>query len=187
MKLIAEITDKEILGTDGLSFAEPRYTARAILKHGDLYAVMYTGEFNFYSLPGGGVDAGEDIQSALQRELLEETGCTCDEITELGKVIENRAKADYTQCSYYFVATVKEIGTPEFTDAEKKHKTELQWHTLEKTIQLVNDFVPATYQQQFLKAREVAALNEFSKLKGGCHENQIISHQYRTGCQTERL
>ena len=40
MRLIAEITDKEILGKDGLSSAKPRYTARAIVKNGDLYAVI---------------------------------------------------------------------------------------------------------------------------------------------------
>ena len=54
MILIKEITDKDILGTDGLSDAKPRYTARAILKnHSDEYAVMYAEKFNLYSLPGG--------------------------------------------------------------------------------------------------------------------------------------
>ena len=161
MKLIAEITDKEILGTDELSSAEPRYTARAILKNGNLYAVMYAKRFNFYSFPGGGIDDGEEIITALKRELLEETGSTCGNIAELGMVKENRASADYTQCSYYFVVEADRIGTPQLTDAEKNNKTELQWHTLSDTIKLINDFQPTTYQQQYLKARDVAALNEY--------------------------
>ena len=45
MKLIAEITDREILGTGGLSSAAPRYTARAVLKNGGLYAVMFAEQF----------------------------------------------------------------------------------------------------------------------------------------------
>ena len=61
MKLITEITDKEILGTDELSSAEPRYTARAIVKNGDLYAVIHSEKFHPYSLPGGGIDDGEDV------------------------------------------------------------------------------------------------------------------------------
>ena len=77
MKLIAEITDREILGTGGSSSAAPRYTARAVLKNGGLYAVMYAEKFGLYSLPGGGVDDGEDVLTALKREILEETGCTC--------------------------------------------------------------------------------------------------------------
>lgn len=163
MKLIAEITDKEILGTDELSSAEPRYTARAILKNGNLYAVMYAKKFNLYSLPGGGVDDGEDILAALKREILEETGCTCGNISELGMVKENRASADYTQCSYYFVVEADRVGTPQLTDAEKNNKTELQWHTLTDTIRLINDFQPSTYQQQYLKARDVAVLQEYLK------------------------
>ena len=65
MKLIAEITDKEVLGTDGLSSAEPRYTARAIVKSGDLYAVIHSEKFHPYSLPGEGVEDGENIITAL--------------------------------------------------------------------------------------------------------------------------
>lgn len=161
MKLITETTDKDILGTDELSSAEPRYTARAILKNGNLYAVMYAKKFNLYSLPGGGIDDGEDIITALKREILEETGCTCGNISELGMVKENRASADYTQCSYYFVVEADRFGTPQLTDAEKNNKTELQWHKLSETIKLINDFQPKTYQQQYLKARDVAALNEY--------------------------
>ena len=165
MKLIAEITDKDILGTDGLSSAEPRYTARAIVKNGDLYAVMYAERFHLYSLPGGGVDDGEDVIAALKREILEETGCTCGKISELGIVKENRAKADYTQCSFYYVVEVDSTGALQFTDAEKNNKTELQWHTLSEVITLINEFQPTTYQQQYLKARDVAALKEYLNLK----------------------
>lgn len=50
MKLLKRITDKEILGTNGLSTAKPRLTARAILKHGDQFAVMYAEKFDLYSL-----------------------------------------------------------------------------------------------------------------------------------------
>lgn len=56
---------------------------------------------------------------------------------------------------------VDKTGTPKLTDAEKNNKTELQWHTLSDTIRLINDFQPKTYQQQYLKARDAAALNEY--------------------------
>lgn len=163
MKIIAEITDKQILGTEGLSSAEPRYTARAIVKIGDLYAVIHSEEFHKYSLPGGGVDDGEDILTALKREILEETGCTCGKISELGIVKENRAQADYTQCSYYYVVEVGSKGNPHFTEEETNSGTVLQWHTLPEMIKLINDIEPSTYQQQYLKARDIAALEEYTK------------------------
>ena len=164
MKLIAEITDKEILGKEGLSIAKPRYTARAIVKNGDLYAVISSEKFHPYSLPGGGIDDGEDIITALKREILEETGCTCKSISELGIVKENRASTDYTQCSYYYVVEVDSIGIPNFTEEEINSGTALQWNTLPETIRLINDIQPATYQQQYLKARDIAALTEYIEL-----------------------
>ena len=161
MKQIAEITDKDILGTEGLSSAEPRYTARAVVKNGDLYAVIHSEKFHPYSLPGGGIDDGEDIVTALKREILEETGCTCGKITELGMVKENRVQADYTQISYYYVVEADSIGLPQFTETEINSGTALQWHKFSDMIRLINNIQPKTYQQQFLKARDVAALNEY--------------------------
>lgn len=163
MKLIKQITDKEVLGTDGLSSAKPRYTARAILKNKDKkYAVMYSHKFNLYSLPGGGVDEGEDIISALKREILEETGCLCDDIKELGYVSENRFHCDYTQISYYFiVATSGTTQKTQMTEDEIINNTETQWHILEDMITLISSPVHDTNQRKFLQARDVAAIKEY--------------------------
>lgn len=162
MKLISTITDKEILGTDGLSTAKPRYTARAILKNGDKYAVMHSHKFNIHSLPGGGVDEGEDTISALKREILEETGCLCDDIKELGYVSENRFHCDYTQISYYYI--VETSGTThktQMTEDEIINNTETQWYTLEDMVSLIFSPVHDTNQRKFLQARDVAAIKEY--------------------------
>ena len=102
MNHIATLTDREILGLSGLSNAKPRLTARAIVRNEDgQYAVMYAQKYNLYSLPGGGIEAGEAVLTALRREVYEESGCICDEIQELGIVTENRGALDYTQVNYY--------------------------------------------------------------------------------------
>lgn len=99
MKVLCELNDQVIMGQDnGRSSKQPRLTARGIVQNQDgLYAVMYAEKFNLHSLPGGGLEGKEDILTALRREILEETGCTCDEIRELGLVEENRGAQDYTQ------------------------------------------------------------------------------------------
>lgn len=167
MKCIEKITDKDILSTDGISDAKPRLTARAILKNQDnLYAVMYSGEFDFYSLPGGGFEENEDVLTALKREIKEETGCGCDYVEELGYVEENRFHCDYTQISYYFVVTTKENElNPDFTNDELNHKTSVNWYTLDEAVKLISSPVYEKVQRKFLQARDVVALNEYLKLQ----------------------
>lgn len=126
------------------------------------FAVMYSKKFDFYSFPGGGVKENEDIQTALIREIKEETGCTCDVIEELGYVMENRAYCDYTQISYYFLVTTYDFELhPEFTASEKENKTTVTWNTLDETIRRITNPIYETVQRRFLQARDIAALNAY--------------------------
>ena len=164
MKTICELNDKIILGQDGLSSRTPRKTARAIVKNSKgLFAVMHSLKFGLYSLPGGGVEDDEGILTALHREILEETGCTCDKVEELGIVYENRASLDYTQINYYYVVYTNHVGKNCLTDAERDNQTLLEWHTFDEMVNLVNDQEFDRVQQKYLKARDVAALKEYAK------------------------
>lgn len=162
MKIIAELTDLDILGTPGRSDAKPRRTARAIVRREDgRYAVMYAEKFDLYTLPGGGAEEGEDVLTALHREVMEETGCLCREIRELGLVLENRAHCDYTQESYYYVVTARPQTQPALTDGERQNGSVCQWHPLDEAIRLIRDRVHNTAQRKFLQARDLAALREY--------------------------
>ena len=165
MKQICELNDKIVLGTEGLSTKAPRITARAIVKNQDgLYAVMYADKFKLHSLPGGGVEDGEDVLTALRREVYEETGCVCDEIQELGIVAENRASLDYTQINYYFVVmTTHTPGENHLTEAEQDSRTVVEWHTFDEMVRLINEQEFDRVQGKYLKARDVVALREYSK------------------------
>ena len=50
-----------------------RKAARAIVVNGE-EILLYTQRYHDYSIPGGGIDDGEDIIEGLVRELTEETG-----------------------------------------------------------------------------------------------------------------
>ena len=163
MKLICELNDKLILGTDGMSSKAPRITARAIVKNpSGLYAVMYAYKFKLHSLPGGGVEDGEDILTALQREIFEETGCTCDYVEELGIVSENRAHQDFTSKSYYYVVTTERAPeSTHLTDDEIANQTTVQWHSLNEVIRLISEPTHTTMQRMYLQATDLAALNAY--------------------------
>lgn len=163
MKTICELNDQVILGRGGMSTKPPRLTARAILKNRDgLYAVMYAEKFGLHSLPGGGVEDGEDVLTALRREIWEETGCSCDEIRELGIVTENRASLDYTQTNYYYVVTTNHRpGESHLTESERASNTVVRWHTLDELVRLITSQEFDRVQGKYLRARDVAALEEY--------------------------
>lgn len=165
MEILAELNDRIILGTEGLSDKPPRSTARAIVKTQDgLYAVMYAAKFHLYSLPGGGIEKDEDTLTALQREVYEETGCICDLIEELGIVTENRKSLDSTQINHYYIVTVPQVPCENhLTAAEKANRTEVQWHPLMDAVRLIKEQKFDRIQQKYLQARDIAALNAYCK------------------------
>ena len=163
--ILAELSDENVLETGGLSSASPRLTARAILKREDgLFAVMYAKKFNLYSLPGGGIEGDESPETAIAREIWEETGCICSAIEPLGVVLENRFHADYTQIDYYFVVTANgKGGQLHLTPNEEQNGTHPQWHTLDEVVRLIRDREHDTNQRKYLQARDVAALATYLK------------------------
>lgn len=163
MRHIAYLTDMDVLGTPGLSAARPRITARAIvLSPLGRCAVMYAAKFGIYTLPGGGVEANETVEEALVREIAEETGCTIDLCEPLGYMEENRAHADYTQISYYYVVhTLDEALHPHLTAAEAANGASAMWCSLEEACARIASPVFERPQQKFLQARDVAALKAY--------------------------
>ena len=163
MKHIAHLTDLEILGTPGQSAAAPRITARAVVVNpaGQL-AVMYAAKFHIHTLPGGGVKAGESIESALRREIAEETGCTIAAIEPLGVVTENRAHADYTQVNHYFIVrTADDALHPHLTALEAENGTRAMWCTFDEAWERIATPVFDRPQGKFLQARDMKALEAY--------------------------
>lgn len=167
MRLLKKITDMEILNKEGISEAEPRFAARAVMVNdNNEIAVMYSPVFHLYSLPGGGIQDGENRREAVKREVLEETGYLCEIVQELGYVYENRAHCDFVQYSYYHVVKTAGLqGQTNLEEDERKSGMHVQWHSLEETIRLITDPVHDTVQKKFIQAKDRAALEEFLRVR----------------------
>jgi len=162
MKHILTITDKEITGSDKLSAAQPRIAVNAILFDADEnIALCYMGKYDLHTLPGGGVEVGEDLQSATRREIWEETGCQCEIIGELGKIIENRYDHDFTQERSYYIARVTgEKGELHLTDEEIAEDTSVVWLPIEQALRIISAKEHDNYQRKFIRKRDISALTE---------------------------
>lgn len=109
-----------------------RYGARGILlDENNNIAMMLMSANGFYKLPGGGIELGERESDAFKREVLEETGCKCQIIQQLGTVEEHNSKSRFCQFSFAFLARkTGEAGQPHLTAIEQELDMSVSWLTL---------------------------------------------------------
>lgn len=160
MKHLRTITDKDITGSNRLSSANPRIAVNAVLFDADgNIALSYMGKYDLHTLPGGGIETGEDFHTALKREIWEETGCRCEIIGDLGQIIENRYEHDFTQERYYYIArVVGKKGSLHLTDEEIAENTTVVWYSLEQALEIISEKQHDNYQRKFIQKRDIAAL-----------------------------
>lgn len=174
MNLIAQLTDQSVWGLSrnysGRRILH-RQAARAVLVDAEgKIALMQVTNRGFYKLPGGGIDPDEDIKTALNREVMEETGCSCEIANELGMVIEVKYNPDEAegeiQFSYCYLAKlIGKKGTPKFTAEELAERMELKWVDIDEALQLVGENTEH-YVGRFITQRDTAILKAAQRLIG---------------------
>ncbi len=118
-----------------------RKATRAIVIDGEDILLLYTERYHDYTLPGGGLDDGEDVLAGLVRELEEETGAkNIHSIKPYGIYEEFRPwyKNDFDvmhMISYCYTCKIdRELGNTKFEDYEIRNGMEPRWINIHQAI-----------------------------------------------------
>jgi ADP-ribose pyrophosphatase YjhB (NUDIX family) len=139
MRLLKSSVHPDIAGLTGTVFH--RKAARGIILDGENILMLYTARYHDYTLPGGGIDDGEDAEMGLIRELQEETGAqNIRDIRAFGIYEEfrpwHKPEFDIVHMeSYCFVCTIDaELGETRFEDYEIKNGMKPVWMNIHEAI-----------------------------------------------------
>jgi 8-oxo-dGTP diphosphatase len=124
-----------------------------------LVALLHATKYDYYKLPGGGIEKGESPEIAMKRECLEEIGCEVEIIKDLGTILEYRKKYMLRQRSYCYVAKlVGKKRTPNLMDDEIEEGFQTVWLTLDEAFKKVSGSSINVYEAQYMVARDTAFL-----------------------------
>jgi ADP-ribose pyrophosphatase YjhB (NUDIX family) len=169
MDLVIELTENDV-GIEGTP-EKPAYTirkaARAVLFNKEnKIAYLHVSKHGYHKLPGGGLEPGEDIPTALKREVMEETGCNLEINDPIGASIEYKAQQGKVQVSYCFFAEVAgDSQEPDFTEKEKSDGFRLMWVDIDEAISTLEKDHTDDYTGKFISSRDLAFLKKARELR----------------------
>ena len=164
MELLGEIKDGDY------SLHNPdikmRKAARAILfDDQDLMPLLFVEKFDYYKIPGGGIEGDESTYNALIRECREEVGCEIDVLGEVGKTQEYRHEWNEYQKSYCYYGKIVSKGLPNFSEKEIKSGFRVIWVILDDAIRLVKNAKPKNYAGRHNQKRDTIFLEKMKEIK----------------------
>jgi 8-oxo-dGTP pyrophosphatase MutT (NUDIX family) len=159
MKQIALINLENISEQEAAGY-KTRGAARAVVfDEAGLIALLHATKYDYFKLPGGGIEKDEDPVTAMKRECREEIGCDVEVTGELGMIVEYRKKFGLKQTSYCYIAKlVGKKGTPQLMEDEIEEGFQTVWLPLEDALNRVKESQRDVYEAQYMVARDTAFL-----------------------------
>lgn len=166
MQLLKTINTEDASAEEVASYTIREAGRAVVVDEGGKIALLYVSKENYYKLPGGGIETGEDKLLALFRECQEEIGCDIEILQEIGSIIEYRKIFQLYQTSYCFLAKVKgEKGVPDFTDSEKKRGFEVVWLPFQDALKTLSESKPTSVEGKlYIVPRDTTFLEEAKSL-----------------------
>lgn len=119
-----------------------RPSVRGIIISDGRIAMMHSLKYDYYKLPGGGIEEGESLEDTLVREVREESGRIVkrDSIKEFGyvrRIEKGRYEDIFIQENFYFLCEVEEkIEAQKLDDYEEEERFVLEFVTPEHAIEV---------------------------------------------------
>lgn len=162
------ITDEDVFGNEKRIFESvSRYSSHGIVLCKDMesIAMVYNGRGGCYTLPGGGLETGETSEEAFIREIEEETGLVCGDISYLGYTEEHKAQTSYFLYCNWFLAKEIGRGNVRFTENEvSKRLTYMKVPISEVKQHLQNSFDHCKeYRRKFIQYRDLRVWEYYMK------------------------
>ncbi|EON69303.1 hypothetical protein W97_08463 [Coniosporium apollinis CBS 100218] len=149
-----------------------RLAVRIIMKN-DMteIVIILVKNGNYYKLPGGGIEAGEDHRIAGEREAMEETGCkvmmdeACMATTEEWRNdLHQNSFDNLHQISYCYRAhLVKDTGVTQLTKDEIADGLQHKWISVKSAIEKMKTCEPTTELGGYIKERDLYFVEMYAK------------------------
>jgi len=131
-----------------------RITGKAVIFDEEGKIALIGNKVNdFFQLPGGGIEDGENLQDGLLRECKEETGCEIKIISQLGITEDYRLRDARHGINFGYSAKVVSRGTPSLTASETDVGAYVTWLPLSEVLDLF------ALQEKKIKAGEIPFYN----------------------------
>ena len=164
MTTFLEIADKDFFPSiptlDSKDYDRRASVRAVVLNEQRAVALLRLNALHSHKLPGGGIEEGENMYRAIEREIAEEIGCVAHIEFEIGRVVEYRNRSHLTQESYAFVMRqYGVIGTPSHSARERSQRCEAVWVSgIDEALELVQSDSTSDYTGQFIRQRDLAIL-----------------------------
>lgn len=151
---------------EGIQYVERRAVRIINKSDKDEIIIIYAKKGNYYKLPGGGVEKGEDHRLAGEREAMEETGCkvtldkNCFAVTE-------EWRNDLHQISYCYAARlVEDTGAIELTEDELVDGLQHEWISIPAAIEKMKASQPTSELGRSIRERDLYFVETYADKVG---------------------